>query len=100
MNIRIVVKEADPGSKIAEYLKTYATKSAFFTTPDDFSNDLVKALYSVEQLGFYFTTAEIYEGVLAGYQEKEAALKAGKFTNIYTLEDDICEEVLKVSVSL
>lgn len=58
-----------------------------------------KALYSVEQLGFYFTTAEIYEGVLAGYQEKEAALKAGKFTNIYTLEDDICEEVLKVSVS-
>ena len=57
------------------------------------------SLYSVEQLGFYFTTAEIYEGVLAGYQEKEAALKAGKFTNIYTLEDDICEEVLKVSVS-
>ncbi len=56
-------------------------------------------MYSVEQLGFYFTTAEIYEGVLAGYQEKEAALKVGKFTNIYTLEDDICGEVLKVSVS-
>lgn len=99
MNIRIEVKKAVPGSKRTEYLKTYATKTEFFTTPDDFANDLGKALYSVEQLGFYFTTAEIYEGVLAGYQEKEAALKVGKFTNIYTLEDDICEEVLKVSVS-
>lgn len=100
MNIRIEVRKAVLGRQRTEYLKTYATKTEFFTTPDDFANDLGKALYSVEQLGFYFTTAEIYEGVLAGYQEKEAALKAGKFTNIYTLEDDICEEVLKISVSL
>lgn len=100
MNIRIEVRKAIPGSKRSEYLKTYATKTEFFTTPDDFANDLGKALYSVEQFGFYFTTAEIYEDVLAGYQEKEATLKAGKFTSIYTLEDDICEEVLKVSVSL
>lgn len=100
MNIRIEVKKTVPGNERTEYLKTYATKTEFFTSPDDFANDLGKALYSVEQLGFYFTTAEIYEGVLAGYQEKEAALKAGKFTNIYTLEDDICKEVLKVSVSI
>lgn len=99
MNIRIEVRKAVLGRQRTEYLKTYATKTEFFTTPDDFSNDLGKALYSVEQLGFYFTTSEIYEDVLSGYQEKEAALKAGKFTNIYTLEDDICEEVLKVSVS-
>lgn len=100
MNIRIEVRKAVLGRQRTEYLKTYATKTEFFTTPDDFANDLVKALYSVEQLGFYFTTAEIYEGVLAGYQEKEAALKVGKFTNIYTLEDDIFGEILKVSVSL
>ena len=89
MNIRVEVKKAVPGSKRTEYLKTYATKTEFFTTPDDFANDLGKALYSVEQLGF-----------LAGYQEKEAALKTGKFTNIYILEDNICGEVMKVSVSL
>lgn len=100
MNIRIEVRKAIPGRQRSEYLKTYATKTEFFTTPDDFANDLGKALYSVEQLGFYFTTAEIYEDVLAGYQEKEAALKAGKFTSIYTLEDDICGEILKVSVSI
>lgn len=99
MNIRIEVKKAIPDSKRTEYLKTYATKTEFFTTPDDFVNDLGKALYRVEQLGFYFTTAEIYEDVLAGYQKKEATLKAGKFTSIYTLEDDICGEILKVSVS-
>ena len=100
MNIRIEVKKAVPGRQRSEYLKTYATKTEFFTTPDDFANDMGKALYSVEQLGFYFTTAEIYEDVLSVYQEKEAALKAGKFTSIYTLEDDICGEILKVSVAL
>ncbi len=36
MNIRIEVKKAVPGSKRTEYLKTYATKTEFFTTPDDF----------------------------------------------------------------
>lgn len=100
MIIRIEVKKTVPGSERNEYLKPCATKTEFLTTPDDFANDLGKVLYSVEQLGFYFTTAEIYEDVLAGYQAKEAALKSGKFTNIYTLEDGIDQETLKVSVSL
>ena len=99
MIIHIEVKKSTPDREGMDSLLAVTTKTEFLTTPDDFANDLGKALYRVEQLGFSFTTAEIYEDVLAGYQTKESTLKSGKFTNIYTLENEIDQEVLKVSVS-
>lgn len=79
-----------------EVLPIINAKLEFVTTMEDFANDLGKDLYRVETLGCNFVTSEIYEKVLSGYQSKESSLKTGKFTTIYTLENEV--EMIKVSV--
>lgn len=93
MILRIETKTS-PNSK--EVLPIVNARLDFTTTSEDFANDLGKDLYRVETLGCNFITSEIYEKVLSGYQSKESNLKTGKFTIIYTLENEV--EIIKISV--
>ena len=93
MILRIEAKKTAPDSE--GWINN--VKVEFQVTAEDFANDLGKDLYKVECLGFSFVTADIYEKVLSGYQEKETTLRNSKFTAIYTLTTET--EFLKVSVS-
>lgn len=55
----------------------------FNTTPETFSEDLGKAIYGVEKIGFDFNTATVYDEAIAKYEDIKHMLKPNRYTVIY-----------------
>lgn len=56
----------------------------FNSTPETFSNDLGKAIYGVEKMGFDFNTATVYDKAIAKFEDVKHLLKPNRYTVIYS----------------
>lgn len=73
--------------------KTAEVDAKFSTTHDSFADDLGKAIYGVETVGFNFNTSDVYDKAVAKFETVKHLLKPNRYTVIYN-EDGLVVKVL------
>lgn len=83
----MIIKISATGkSKITN--ENITTETLFYTTKEDFDNILGKAIYMIESMGFDFVTADVYEDVLANYENVKTDIKKNRYVTIYGEKKD------------